>query len=44
MNMGLQTKDIDKLLEATVDIEDTDCCFMLLEIDIDQLLDRTQDW
>jgi hypothetical protein len=45
MDMLLKTKDIDQLLEDTIDIEeDNDCCFMLYEIDIDQLLDRTQDW
>jgi hypothetical protein len=45
MDMVLQTKDIDQLLEATIDIEeDNDCGYMLFEIDIDELLEMTHHW
>ncbi|MFZ3589613.1 hypothetical protein ACOI1C_10085 [Bacillus sp. DJP31] len=43
--MFVSSRDIDKLLEATVHFEeDEKFCLLLFKIDIDLLLERTQDW
>ncbi len=41
--MKEQKRDIDKLLEATLYLEE-ECCVLFNEIDIDRLLERTRDW
>jgi hypothetical protein len=44
MEMTLLYRDIDKVLEANGDIEDNDRSSLILyEVDIDVLLDSTQD-
>ncbi len=43
--MKVPNRDIDKLLEATIHMEEEDMtCFLLFKIDIDRLLESTQDW
>ncbi|WP_260630951.1 hypothetical protein [Bacillus sp. S/N-304-OC-R1] len=41
--MILINTDIDKLLDATEDMED-DFSFIIRRIEIDSLLEKTQDW
>lgn len=36
--------DIDQLLEATADIGDDDFHYMIRHIEIDSLLETTEDW
>lgn len=40
----LVNTDIDQLLEATINIEEDDYSFKLIEIEIDQLLEKTKEW
>ncbi|WP_283244040.1 hypothetical protein [Bacillus suaedaesalsae] len=43
--MGLLAKDIDLLLEATIDLEEEfEYEFLLEDIDIDLLLANTENW
>ncbi|MFB6467183.1 hypothetical protein ACE38V_10180 [Cytobacillus sp. Hz8] len=42
--MEIINTDIDKLLESTMDLEDENIHGMLLTFEIDQLLEKTQDW
>lgn len=42
--MELMKLDIDQLLEATSFISDDDFFYNIKKIEIDNLLDKTQDW
>ncbi|EIJ78224.1 hypothetical protein PB1_11709 [Bacillus methanolicus PB1] len=40
----LVNTDIDQILEATINIEEDAYSFKLIEIEIDQLLEKTKEW
>ncbi|KAF0817020.1 MULTISPECIES: hypothetical protein [unclassified Cytobacillus] len=42
--MRLVQMDIDQLLEATSEIAEEDLGHMIRQVEIDHLLERTQDW
>ncbi|MDZ5470145.1 hypothetical protein SM124_00145 [Bacillus sp. 31A1R] len=42
--MRLVKTDIDELLEATSELAEDDCSYRLKIIEIDKLLETTQDW
>lgn len=42
--MLLENADIDQLLEATTEIADDDYHYLIRHIEIDALLELTQDW
>lgn len=42
--MRLIRTDIDELLEATSELAEDDFSFRLSQIEIDKLLENTQDW
>ncbi|GHI00912.1 hypothetical protein [Neobacillus kokaensis] len=42
--MGTKVIDIDTLLEATLDLTTENSAFMMKQVEIDKLLDNTQDW
>jgi len=42
--MRLIPTDIDKLLEATEEMADDNLGYMIRQIEIDKLLELTQDW
>ncbi|MCS0652846.1 MULTISPECIES: hypothetical protein [Bacillales] len=42
--MRLVQMDIDQLLESTSEIAEEDLGYMIRQVEIDHLLERTQDW
>ncbi|MED4203998.1 hypothetical protein [Neobacillus mesonae] len=42
--MGIMVIDIDTLLEATLDLTTENSLFLMKQVEIDKLLDKTQDW
>lgn len=42
--MSLVYMDIDLLLESTTEIAEDDLGYMIRQVEIDYLLERTQDW
>jgi hypothetical protein len=42
--MRLVNADIDQILEATVDIEEDIFSFKMIEVEIDQILEKTKEW
>ncbi|MED3550726.1 hypothetical protein ACTHO0_09755 [Cytobacillus praedii] len=42
--MQMKNMDIDKLLEATEEIGDDDFHYMIRHIEIDSLLEKTENW
>ncbi|MCS0673972.1 hypothetical protein DFO70_101239 [Cytobacillus firmus] len=42
--MRLVQMDIDQLLESTSEIAEEDLGYMIRHVEIDHLLERTQDW
>ena len=42
--MILKNTDIDQLLDATIDMGDEDFSYIIKHIEIDALLEKTEDW
>ncbi|GLB60693.1 hypothetical protein [Cytobacillus sp. NCCP-133] len=42
--MRLVQMDIDQILEATLEIAEDDLGYLIRQVEIDSLLERTQDW